>query len=95
MRTKQAMAGDQPAQRRGSGDPCAPNLITGLPPQLRICRGCGCDDLSACPGGCVWACVDIDTATGVCTTCAVELAWDPNEMASTADGLEQRRYRLS
>jgi len=30
-----------------------------LLPDLRICRGCGCTDLHACPGGCSWALLDL------------------------------------
>lgn len=30
----------------------------------RVCRGCGCTDARACPGGCYWA------APGLCSRCA-------------------------
>jgi len=29
-------------------------------PDLRICRGCGCTDLAACPGGCSWVLMDFE-----------------------------------
>jgi len=48
--------------------------------KLRICRGCGCDDNHACitdDGPCAWALIDLVTPTGVCTACAMELAWHP------------------
>jgi len=44
-------------------------LVTGahycLPclPRVEICRGCGCTDEFACPGGCSWV------AKGLCSTC--------------------------
>jgi hypothetical protein len=31
---------------------------------MQICRGCGCDDDHACPGGCWWS------KPGLCSTCA-------------------------
>lgn len=50
--------------------------------ELRTCRGCGCDDLHACPGGCAWALLDIDEPTGVCTTCAEQLQWQMGLLAT-------------
>jgi hypothetical protein len=44
---------------------------------IHTCRGCGCTDLRACVGGCSWALLDIHSPTGVCTTCAEEVGWDP------------------
>lgn len=32
--------------------------------KLKTCRGCGCTDARACPGGCSWA------QPGLCTVCA-------------------------
>ena len=32
-------------------------------PAVEICRGCGCTDEVACPGGCSWA------SKGICSTC--------------------------
>lgn len=49
---------------------------------LRTCRSCGCTDLHACAGGCEWALLDIETPTGVCSTCAAELDWDMLSMAN-------------
>jgi hypothetical protein len=31
---------------------------------LRICRGCGCTDDRACPGGCSWVLLDFDYQPG-------------------------------
>lgn len=31
--------------------------------ELEVCRGCGCTDLAACPGGCWWV------AAGLCSRC--------------------------
>lgn len=42
-----------------------------------VCRGCGCSDSHACIGGCSWVLLDIDTPTGVCSACAIEVGWDP------------------
>lgn len=56
---------------------------------IRICRGCGCTDDRACPGGCSWVLMDfiyanrgtkvIPVATGVCSVCAAEAdyEWGP------------------
>jgi hypothetical protein len=51
---------------------------------MRTCRACGCDDDHACAGDatfgappCYWVLLDIETPTGVCSTCAAELAWHP------------------
>ncbi|HEY2512544.1 MAG TPA: hypothetical protein VGI39_16870 [Polyangiaceae bacterium] len=30
-----------------------------------VCVGCGCDDLNACPGGCIWA------TANLCSQCAL------------------------
>lgn len=43
---------------------------------LRTCRGCGCTDTHACPGGCAWVLLDVPTPTGVCSACAEEVEWD-------------------
>lgn len=48
---------------------------------INTCRGCGCTDLRACPGGCSWFLLDIDTATGVCSACAQEVGWDMRALA--------------
>lgn len=47
----------------------------------RFCRGCGCTDSHACPGGCSWVLLDIASATGICSTCAEALEWSMREMA--------------
>lgn len=57
--------------------------------KLRYCRGCGCDDNHACTvtvtdaqdrvigeQPCCWIMLDVDTPTGVCSACAVEVEWD-------------------
>jgi hypothetical protein len=45
---------------------------------IRTCRGCGCTDLRACPGGCSWVLLDIESPSGICSTCAEEVClWDP------------------
>lgn len=56
---------------------------------IRICRGCGCTDDRACPGGCSWALMDfglvceevLPAQGGICSQCAEEMDWDPNFMA--------------
>jgi hypothetical protein len=53
---------------------------------LRICRGCGCTDDHACPGGCSWVLLDfaivdgkiVPLPSGFCSECAVEQDWDPD-----------------
>lgn len=48
--------------------------------KVRLCRGCGCDDDHACiteHGPCAWVLLDIDTPTGICSACAVEMGFDP------------------
>lgn len=47
----------------------------------RICRGCGCTDGRACPGGCAWVLLDVRTPTGVCSECAEEMEWEPEVLA--------------
>ena len=49
---------------------------------MRSCRGCGCTDLNACPGGCSWVLLDIDSPSGICSQCAVDLEWHPALMAT-------------
>lgn len=57
------------------------------PADVRICRGCGCTDDRACPGGCHWVLLDLDAPTGVCSTCAEAVEWDPQLlMMLGADG---------
>lgn len=56
----------------------------------RVCRGCGCSDLHACPGGCYWVLFDIETPSGVCSECARDMEWDPLVMAVTLAGIEAR-----
>lgn len=50
------------------------------------CRGCGCDDNHACEGGCSWVLLDVPwrrtRPTGVCSTCAENVEWDPQTMAT-------------
>lgn len=45
------------------------------------CRGCGCNDRQACPGGCGWVLLDVDMPTGICSECAEEVEWDPRVLA--------------
>jgi hypothetical protein len=51
-------------------------------PHERTCRGCGCTDSEACPGGCAWVLLDIDGPTGICSTCAQAFRWHPALMAA-------------
>jgi hypothetical protein len=46
----------------------------------RICRGCGCTDMHACPGGCSWVLLDVEAATGFCSECAEDIEWDSRIM---------------
>jgi len=55
-------------------------------PDLRTCRGCGCDDTHACIEGCSWVLLDIDTPTGVCSVCAEAVGWDPRVLAQVQPG---------
>lgn len=43
----------------------------------RTCRGCGCTDDHACQGGCHWVLLDVNSPTGVCSTCGELLEWRP------------------
>lgn len=54
----------------------------------RICRGCGCTDSHACPGGCSWVLLDIDTPSGICSSCAIAVEWDPIELAYIGTGAD-------
>jgi hypothetical protein len=48
--------------------------------ELRVCRGCGCDDDHACQtehGPCAWFLLEIDLPSGICTACAVAMGFDP------------------
>jgi len=50
---------------------------------IRTCRGCGCDDNHACVtelGACCWVLLDVETPTGICSVCAVELGWHSGHM---------------
>lgn len=64
---------------------------------VRVCRGCGCTDLNACqievttpegPAivGCAWVLLDIGAPSGVCSSCAEALGWQPRLLAMV--GLE-------
>lgn len=59
------------------------------------CRGCGCgcDDNHACIDGrgrpCSWALLDIETPTGVCSTCAERNHWHPFALAAMGAATEQ------
>jgi len=53
--------------------------------ELRTCRGCGCTDLRACPGGCSWVLLEVESPTGICSACAEGMDWDPMEMANAWD----------
>lgn len=54
--------------------------------QLRTCIGCGCDDDSACPGGCAWHFKSANYPDlGICTNCSWEvLGQDAEEMCAEA-----------
>jgi hypothetical protein len=39
---------------------------------IATCRGCGCTDIRACPGGCSWASVNRRRRTGLCSRCAAK-----------------------
>lgn len=65
----------------GLVDPCPPLLVPrGLAKELevqvltlqtpRVCRGCGCSDDFACPGGCAWVEAPTDKKPGLCSRCA-------------------------
>jgi hypothetical protein len=47
----------------------------------RTCRGCGCTDRMACPGGCSWVLLDISQPGGICSTCAEDMEFEPRFMA--------------
>ncbi len=57
---------------------------------IRICRGCGCTDDLACPGGCSWVLLDfglvceevLPARSGICSVCADVLDWDPALLSS-------------
>lgn len=64
-------------------DPLAAIIARHQPaPGDRTCRGCGCTDSRACPGGCAWLLLDIAAPTGVCTTCAEILQYQMDLLAS-------------
>lgn len=46
-------------------------------PIERTCRGCGCTDSHACPGGCSWVLLDIEEPSGICSACARMFGWHP------------------
>ncbi len=66
--------------------------------RMRICRGCGCTNDHACPGGCSWVLIDFEIhpgrerlqvqpiESGVCSSCAEVVEWDPNSLASMLSG---------
>lgn len=37
--------------------------------ETSVCIGCGCDELNACDGGCVWLRLDPVDHVGVCSEC--------------------------
>jgi hypothetical protein len=45
-------------------------LIDQIPTGGRICVGCGCSDLAACPGPCHWTTEDDGDGRGLCSACA-------------------------
>jgi hypothetical protein len=61
-------------------------IVPGAVPEPRICRGCGCTDARACPGGCAWVLLDIATPTGICSRCAVRLEWQV-QLLATVDNI--------
>jgi hypothetical protein len=59
--------------------------ILGRREPVRTCRCCGCDDNNACVdefGPCAWVLLDVATATGICSRCAVDMEWHPALLAS-------------
>jgi hypothetical protein len=60
----------------------------------RTCRGCGCTDMRACPGGCGWVLLDIDQPAGICNQCAEACGWDPVAMATAGfnDGFPESYF---
>ncbi len=52
----------------------------------RTCRGCGCTDKCACPGGCSWVLLDIDEPSGICSVCAEALEWNPTILVNVGVG---------
>lgn len=48
----------------------------------RICRGCGCTDSHACPDGCSWVLLDIETPSGICSPCAIAVDFDTEIMGA-------------
>lgn len=63
-------------------------------PRERTCRGCGCTDRHACPGGCSWVLLDVDQASGICSQCAESFNWSPIEMATAGfnDGFPESYF---
>lgn len=61
-------------------------LLDKLAASVTVCRGCGCDDNHACVDGagqpCSWALLDIETASGVCSSCAARAAFNPFALAA-------------
>jgi hypothetical protein len=39
---------------------------------VATCKGCGCTDLAACPGGCWWISVNYATGEGICSSCVAK-----------------------
>lgn len=64
-----------PGARRDVGRPAAASFPLLGQPSERMCRGCGCTDSHACPGGCSWAALDVDDDTGICSRCAERLRY--------------------
>jgi hypothetical protein len=53
--------------------------LIGFPAPVITCRGCDCDDNHACitgDGPCHWVLLDIETPTGICSSCAELYGWD-------------------
>lgn len=70
--------------------------------RLITCRGCGCNDLQACAGGCWWVALDVPghdgpQPTGVRSACAIEVGWDMWALATmgTEPAEAARRVILS
>lgn len=59
-------------------------LFIGAEPQeeVRMCRGCGCDDHNACVNGCTWILLDLFNPTGICSRCGEAFGWDPHTLAT-------------
>lgn len=49
------------------------NLSFSVNNDERICVGCGCSDLRACPDGCCWIDEDENSIFGICSNCEEQI----------------------